>query len=108
MIRIIHISDLHYSKDNSGQFNTKLMKPFLKSLKELNESKKIDILCISGDLVDKGGLGFSSLEKALNEVKTEFLDVIEKELGLDRSQIFLCIGNHDINKNKDEDYVDMG
>lgn len=40
MIRIIHISDLHYSKDNSGQFNTRLMKPFLKSLKELNESKK--------------------------------------------------------------------
>lgn len=23
MIRIIHISDLHYSKDNSGQFNTR-------------------------------------------------------------------------------------
>lgn len=108
MIRIIHISDLHYSKDNSGQFNTRLMKPFLKSLKELNESKKIDILCVSGDLVDKGGLGFTSLEDALNEVKTEFLDVIEKELGLDRSQIILCIGNHDVNKNKDEDYVDMG
>lgn len=108
MIRIIHVSDLHYSKDNSGQFNTKLMKPFLQSLKELNESKKIDIFCISGDLVDKGGLGFPSLSEALNDVKTVFLDVIEKELGLDRSQIILCIGNHDVNKNKDEDYVDIG
>ena len=102
MIRIIHISDLHYSKDNSGQFNTRLMKPFLKSLKELNESKKIDILCVSGDLVDKGGLGFTSLEDALNEVKTEFLDVIEKELGLDRSQIILFFQNLLILKNHNE------
>ncbi len=108
MIRIIHVSDLHYSKDSSGQFNTKLMKPFIKSLKELNEAKKIDILCISGDLIDKGGLGFSSLEEALKRVKVAFLDVIEKELGLERSQIILCIGNHDVNTEKDEDYGDIG
>lgn len=68
-IRILHISDIHYSKKDLTNFNELVQKPLFESLKENTKEELIDLICISGDLINQGTGGFDSTEEAFYEFK---------------------------------------
>ena len=67
MIRIVHLSDIHFSCKKLDNFKRYMLSGLINDLKKYNDEKKIDIIVFSGDLIDKGGSGFSSIDKAFKE-----------------------------------------
>ncbi|WP_080724289.1 metallophosphoesterase [Paenibacillus polymyxa] len=55
MLRIVHLSDFHYSDSTKRDFELYCLKPLVEDLKVINSKRKIDLIIFSGDLVDKGG-----------------------------------------------------
>lgn len=51
-MRIIHLSDIHLSYDNIEDFRNYYKEAFIKELESINAQKNIDLIIISGDLVD--------------------------------------------------------
>ena len=54
-MRIVHLSDIHLSKNNFEEFNNTYRDALISDLLLFNNLKKIDVIVITGDLVDKGG-----------------------------------------------------
>lgn len=88
--KIVHISDLHFSENNSENSllqNDKYVSDFIDSLKGI---EFLDTLIISGDIVDKGG------SQRAYKFADSFLQKICNELGIKN---ILCIpGNHDVSR----------
>lgn len=84
-INIVLIADIHFSRYfNINKFN--IVKDKIKLLKP-------DYICISGDIIDL----YDILEdKHLLDILTSFLVDLTKI-----SKVFIALGNHDINNNKD-------
>jgi 3',5'-cyclic AMP phosphodiesterase CpdA len=103
-MRLIHLSDIHLSKSNYHEFIHKYRKALIEDLIDYNQLKKIDIIIITGDLVDKGGHSLLELEdlKHLNNpfeiFDTVFIQPIIEELGVSSNQVIFIPGNHDINE----------
>lgn len=105
MVKLIHISDMHATKDFSRQGSidkkvdlpevvSSLEKEFLDSLKtylekEHNDGKRIDLFIISGDLVFRGDL------KAHETFSKAFIDLLERQ-GYTKDNIMVVPGNHDV------------
>jgi predicted phosphodiesterase len=77
-------------------------------LGKYNDEKKIDIVIISGDLVDKGGQGYTDTYKALCCFDEKFIKPISHKIDVSNSMIFIAPGNHDINRNADKPYIEEG
>lgn len=90
MIKILHISDFHYSEKYHADFN-------MRAEQLCNEIKKhhIDLAVFSGDLVFNGGemKDFAGARKAL-------LDNIETATGLSKAKIIIALGNHDVDRDQ--------
>ncbi|RYY00119.1 hypothetical protein EON78_01900 [bacterium] len=92
MMNIIHLTDLHYNSDSYEKFTQRgIIDKLCQSLETVKE--KVDIVIFTGDLVFKG----NSLEEFL-AAKDLFLDKICRILGLTEDQIFICAGNHDMDR----------
>lgn len=104
MIRIIHISDIHFQdKDKESS----ILDKFIEDLNKLDEND-IGIFLISGDLINKGGLGFNSLDDAFKIFNEKFINKILSKTNLKRDNIFFCPGNHDIDRNEINEYEELG
>lgn len=107
MIRIAHISDIHFDKHSEYNFENFFLPALIKDFKE--SIGVPDIICITGDLLFKGGTTFKGgAVEAFNLFETKFITPLLSETGLDRSKIFFTPGNHDIVRNNDEDFVENG
>jgi 3',5'-cyclic AMP phosphodiesterase CpdA len=85
---ILHISDLHFvlkAYKSKNRFDDNFQNKFLESI----ENKGIKYLVITGDIAD------TSAEKEYKQALI-FLTSIEKRLCLDKKNIILCPGNHDV------------
>lgn len=102
-LRILHISDIHYSNTNKDAFEGMVKAPFLEFIKEKNEEKQIDIICLTGDLINQGTGGFPSTEEAFSNFDKDFLSPLIDVLTIDKQSIFICPGNHDVNRELDKD-----
>ncbi len=104
-MRIVHISDIHLSKDNFPAFNNKYRSALLRILLEEKEVKPIDLIVITGDLVDQGGhsllnlAGHSGCEDPYLIFEQEFILPIKEELKFPNSKFLFVPGNHDIDEN---------
>lgn len=89
MIRILHISDFHFCQRSKADFK-------MRAEQLCGEIKKhqIDIIVFSGDLVYDGG----SVDD-FRDAKEVLLDNLKEATGLDRSNIILALGNHDVDRN---------
>ncbi|OWR31491.1 hypothetical protein CDO73_07130 [Saccharibacillus sp. O23] len=107
-MRIVHISDFHLSKNDV--FNTKnvIMKALVKDLLVYHEQKKIDLICFTGDAIDKGGQSFGNAEQAFDTFKDLVIQPLLSELNLETKQFVFVPGNHDINRNADSQIVESG
>lgn len=88
MIRILHISDFHYTSEKNYDF-TGVAERLLKRL----ESEQIDLIVFSGDLVYEAN-NCEELKKAFDLLIKPILD--SKGLGLDR--LMIAPGNHDMKR----------
>ncbi|HFK5503494.1 TPA: metallophosphoesterase [Elizabethkingia anophelis] len=105
-MRIVHISDIHLSKDNYDEFKNNYREALLNVLKKETDIKPIDIIAITGDLVDQGGHSLFKIDKYSNFdnpyliFENEFILPLKNRLGLSNSNFLFIPGNHDINENQ--------
>jgi HEAT repeat protein len=87
---ILHISDLHYTKDREYMFSI-VFNDLIEKLKkwQQRENTKIDMICITGDLVWSGE-------------ELQYLEMVDKltqllaVTGCSPERLFIVPGNHDI------------
>jgi predicted MPP superfamily phosphohydrolase len=105
-MRIVHLSDIHLSKENYTEFQNNYKDALIKDLKSYHSSIPIDLIVITGDLVDRGGhslfeipeftdKGYISPYDIFNEV---FIVPILEKLGITKDRFLFIPGNHDINE----------
>ena len=104
MNAILHISDLHFSHYGEESMLTEAFKlKFLKKLKGLkyqdNQEIKVKYLIVSGDISDGGA------KKDFLKAKA-FLEDICTEMEINKSNVLICPGNHDICWHKLQEYLD--
>lgn len=108
MFRIVHLSDFHFSFGDLKDFKIFIINKLIEDLKKANIEKEIDCIAITGDLIDKGGKSFGSMDQALASFDDIVIRNFEEELKIDRSRIFFAIGNHDVEHDKDSEIVEAG
>ncbi|WP_296150363.1 metallophosphoesterase [uncultured Flavobacterium sp.] len=98
-IKILHLTDFHFSNDKKAVLEqNRLVEALIKSLKA--EKNKIDFLFFTGDLVDKG-----NKLKDFQDADLMLLQKISDVLNIDKTNIFLCAGNHDVNRGQELDDI---
>ena len=98
-MNILHITDFHLDNIEKGEV---LRKDFYDEyinilLEEMNKNndQNIDIIAITGDLVEKGN--FNNFDHAV-----EIISYLSKQLKVSEQKIFICPGNHDVDRKKDK------
>ena len=94
-MRIVHLSDLHLSKDNLSSLKQFYLTALLKDLNNWQKEMPIDIIVLTGDLIDKGGSSFNDGEDVYDIVEKEFITPILQNLKMDKSRFLFIQGNHD-------------
>lgn len=102
MLKILHLSDLHFEKTKYNQ--EVVVRSFFKDLRLQIEEHPIDVIVFSGDLVDKG------FEISFEDVRNNFTQKILEICHLDGSRLFMVPGNHDLDKKvvDDNPYIEVG
>jgi predicted phosphodiesterase/GTPase SAR1 family protein len=108
MLRILHFSDFHLNKKNLDDWNYFIKKALLDELKKTHEQEPIDLIFLTGDLIDKGGIAFGSIEKAFEEFRGSIIEPIIQTLGLSIEHFLIIPGNHDLDQNADKEFTDIG
>lgn len=104
-MRIIHLSDIHFK--NTVE-ETENWSKLIEDLKRIGLNKDKDIILITGDLIDKGGTDFESLEEAFDIFKEKRINILLNELKMEKNNIFFCPGNHDVDRKRDNKYIEVG
>lgn len=113
-MRIIHLSDIHLSNENIEDLRLHYRSSLVTELKSINEETEIDLIIISGDLVDKGGSslnqieGYENVKNPYDVFEKEFLDIVSKEIPFQKHKILFIAGNHDIQQNKIDKVKEAG
>jgi predicted phosphodiesterase len=103
-MRIVHLSDIHLSKSNYDEFQNNYKSALIKDLLAYNNPIPIDLIIITGDLVDKGGYSlfeipaFEKESCPYNIFEIVFLKPIIQALKIDKHRILFIPGNHDIDE----------
>lgn len=88
MVKILHLSDFHYKKDNPIDFNATANK-----IAESTKGQSIDFIVFSGDLVFKD-YGVDTYQIVFDM----FFKPILKNFGLTEERLLIVPGNHDMNR----------
>lgn len=95
---ILHISDLHFVT-NAEQSKTRFDSTFQERFINAISDKNIKYLVVSGDIADKG-------KKNQYDIALKFLNTLVDILRLDKKNVLLCLGNHDIDWKELEKVID--
>jgi len=91
-MNILHITDLHYTNTiGSLTKQNKIIRDFLEDISKNIDS--VDYVIFGGDLVNSGD-NISIFKKA----NQEFISKIIEILKIDKSNFFICPGNHDVDR----------
>ena len=99
-LRILHFSDFHLNKEKIAEARY-IVKYMQNCLKKICESKKIDLVLFSGDILDKGGASFGCVTNGLTSFVEEVIKPIMETIGLPMYCFIFAPGNHDIDRNAD-------
>jgi len=108
-MRIVHLSDIHLSKSNFEEFKNTYCDALIRDLLEFNKLKKIDVIVITGDLVDKGGQSLYEIDgfedksvypNPYNIFEKIFINPIIEALRFSKDNFLFVPGNHDIDESK--------
>lgn len=92
MIRVLHLSDFHLD----GKYEKKSEQLVENIITSLKEQDKIDFVIFSGDMLNKGGIGYDNIDLAFNRFKEILVVPLLKALRLNTNRFFFAIGNHDL------------
>lgn len=112
-MRLVQLSDIHLSKDNYDSFISEYREALLNDLFHYHSIEKINLIIITGDLVDKGGHSLLEIyEFKKRKIKNPFvifeevfINPIINKLKFNKKNILFVPGNHDVNE-KDILWVD--
>ncbi|MER1987462.1 MAG: metallophosphoesterase [Solibacillus sp.] len=107
-MRIVHLSDFHLQMGTLRDFEKYVIKPLITELKQLHQDKNIDFITFTGDLIDKGGSSFNSVDDAFLEFEIQVIEKITLELGIPKNRFLIVPGNHDIIRNADLKATEIG
>jgi DNA repair exonuclease SbcCD nuclease subunit len=96
-MRIVHFSDIHLSNDNLEDLRNFYIGSLINDLQAQSQEKRIDLVLITGDLLDKGGKSFTG-KNAYQVFEEEFIDPIASALQISKSSFLFIPGNHDIDQ----------
>lgn len=89
---ILHISDLHFSSnENIKKEKENIMNSFIDILEQLELEWKPNVICISGDIVDKYDIPAYSIAK-------KWIEKLAKTLNVSIDNIIITPGNHDCSR----------
>lgn len=108
MIRVAHLSDFHLKKETLFDNYKEFITPFLEDIKSLHEEKPIDLVILSGDLLDKGGNSFDSAKNGFEVFMNQIITPILSELNLESNRLILTAGNHDVDRELDSAASQIG
>lgn len=108
MLRIIHFSDFHLNKKNLEDWNYFIKESLLDELVRIHTENPVDLIFLTGDLIDKGGDHFPSIKEAFDNFKTNIIDPIISKLNLPIERFLIIPGNHDLNQKAEEEWEDLG
>lgn len=115
MLRILHLTNFHLNKKTLKDWDNFLKEALLKKIEELQNENPIDLVLFTGDLIDKAGNDFKENDdvvapttKALEIFKNQVINPILEKLNIDISRFIICPGNHDINRNADKHFHEIG
>ncbi|AEK23758.1 metallophosphoesterase [Capnocytophaga canimorsus] len=108
MIRILHLTDFHLNTRTLDDWNKHYKKALFNKFDELQSEKKIDLVLFTGDMIDKAGKDFGSAKKGFESFKENIILPILEKLNLDISRFIICPGNHDIDRNADDEIDENG
>lgn len=103
-MRIVHLSDIHLSEDNFTEFTNNYRTALIRDLSAYNSPIPIDLIVITGDLVDKGGYsllkikGFETYDSPYDIFKKVFIEPISRDLGIPLHSFLFIPGNHDVDE----------
>lgn len=106
-MRLVHLSDIHLSNENINELKKYYIEALLEDLQLYNRALKIDLLLITGDLIDKGGESFNDSDP-YEIFQSTFLSPIQKALHLSDSQVLFIPGNHDIQRSRIDKTYELG
>lgn len=98
-LRWLHLSDIHFQGDEHYE-TQKMRDRLIEKLKEIVKEKKIDIIFVTGDLAYQG----SGYDKKMQT----FIEEILKVASLDKKNLIIIPGNHDIKRNQTRQLVING
>ncbi len=107
-MRLLHFSDFHLQSNALLNDSLYTIRPFLKTLSKINQEQEIDLVIFSGDLIDKGGLSFKSIDDAFMAFYDNVLSKICSTLNLSDDRFIICPGNHDIRRSLDTQLTENG
>lgn len=108
MIRVLHLTDFHLNKKTLSDWDSFLKDSLFEELSIIQETKGIDLVVFSGDMIDKGGYDFKEASAGFKLFQDKVIEPICSHLGLGIDRFIICPGNHDIERAKDKVYTEMG
>lgn len=108
MIRLIHLSDFHLNHQNLKDWNAFIKPALISKLNAYKDMPDNTFIICSGDLVDKGGIEYESIDEALRIFKENVIDVLCEELTITQKQFIIVPGNHDIVRDLDNEPSELG
>jgi predicted phosphodiesterase len=104
-MKILHLSDIHLSKDNYKELENNYFDELIKYMQK--EKHKIDLVIITGDLVDRGGLSLIEIPKNVKKhinpffiFEELFLNPLKNILNISNKDIVFVPGNHDVDESE--------
>jgi len=104
-MRLVHLSDIHLSDKNIDELRYPYRDSLIEDLKDLQEQDgtEIDIIAITGDLLDRGGHSLKNIYKTQFEnsydfFEHEFIKPLKKGLNLENHNFIFIPGNHDVDE----------
>ena len=94
-ISILHFSDFHLDGEHIDDAKN-LLEFMCDSLKD--KKGLIDIIVFTGDMINKGGHGFGSINEAFEKFEEIVITKLCETLSLSKERFIFIPGNHDIDK----------
>lgn len=97
-MRILQLSDIHLNHENKSDLKDYYIEALLTDLTVFHNNTPIDVILITGDLIDKGGESFPDGTDVYKVFKEEIIAPIAKNLNISDERIFFIPGNHDVER----------
>lgn len=104
MLNVLHISDLHYTSETSGQLRDSAVAS-VRGILELAETLRANgtlsskvCVAITGDIVQSGGTPPDGRSSDFEAVEAALLRPLTKILGVSPDRVFIVPGNHELDR----------